>query len=138
MDMSSESEVSVSEVSAVPLGGTAVLRCMSNTATRDSLMTLYTWQTDDGFSLSASDGASISASTALTTQQQNKYVTSDSGRVLLVRSVTSHDEKRRFRCTVYNKLTGRKANSVNWAKITIINGEYFNISLLSLLTGIQV
>lgn len=124
MDMSPESEVSVSETSTVPLGGTAIFRCMSNTASRDSRMTLYTWQTDDGFSLSAGEGGALTNPTALSTQQQNKYVTSDSGRVLLVRSVTSHDEKRRFRCTIYNKLTGRKANSVNWAKITIVNGEY--------------
>ncbi|OQR76686.1 Down syndrome cell adhesion molecule protein Dscam2-like [Tropilaelaps mercedesae] len=48
-------------------------------------------------------------------------MTSDNGKVLLVRSVTRHDEKRRFRCSVYNKLSGGKINSVNWAKIVIIN-----------------
>lgn len=125
MDVLPGSEVSVSEVSAVPLGGTAVLRCISNTPVRDSLVIVYAWQTDDGFSLSTSDSpaASVSSNAVISGQQQSKYITSHNGRVLLVKSVTLHDEKRRFRCSIYNKLTGRKVNSVNWAKIAIVNGK---------------
>ena len=106
----SSGDVSVTD-GTTTLGGTAVLRCITSSPTREHL-TVHSWQTDDGFAMST-DSNVIG----------NKYHTSHNGRVLLVHSVTPQEEKRRFRCSVYNKLTGRKVNSLQWAKITII-GEY--------------
>ncbi|XP_028969097.1 Down syndrome cell adhesion molecule-like protein Dscam2 [Galendromus occidentalis] len=109
IDMS-PGDVSVTDGTSI-LGGTAVLRCITSSPTREHL-TVHSWQTDDGFAMST-DSNVIG----------NKYHTSHNGRVLLVHSVTPQEEKRRFRCSVYNKLTGRKVNSVQWAKITIIDAK---------------